>query len=41
MSNFEKMNFKTPKIETKPDEVIVPLHAEEISRTTKTKARRN
>jgi stress response protein YsnF len=31
MSNPEKMNFKTPKIEIKPDEVIVQLHAEEIS----------
>ena len=31
MSNSEKMNFKTPKIETNPDEVIVPLLAEEIS----------
>ena len=31
MSNSEKMNFKTPKIEATPDEVIVPLHAEEIS----------
>ena len=31
MSNSEKTNFKTPKIEATPDEVIVPLHAEEIS----------
>ena len=31
MSNSEKMNFETPKTETKPDEVIVPLHAEEVS----------
>ena len=31
MSNSEELNFKTPQIQAKPDEVIVPLHAEEIS----------
>lgn len=31
MSNSEELNLKNPQIQSKPDEVIVPLHAEEIS----------
>ena len=31
MSNSENSDLKTPTIPAKPDEVIVPLHAEEIS----------
>ena len=31
MSNSEDLNVKTPTMPAKPEEVIVPLHAEEIS----------
>lgn len=31
MSNSENLNLKTPTVPAQPDEVIVPLHVEEVS----------